>query len=339
MSTSTLKSGVIIVLSLGAALLQPAALAQAPPQTVHSLFTRLPKMPASLQEADKMVNGSQQIPALSALKADLDAHTDAVANIAGTADAKIRARMGGNVTAEQTMQGVNRAGAVAGIDMARMQTDKAYAQEMQAKMKAMSPQELMAMSAAMQQGMSLRGSVAVVDPPAVKAAADAGAVFMDPAQLAARSATYQRRWSEVDKKVAAIKDKYAAKFPRMQLSCDGEGGGRAECVAERARYEGAMMPLLLARDADVLRVEAAALEEERTALADEVRKAEPHLQAAQYGAASQELGNPHKIAALDRASDIKALAAKFEDVVKRAALVTHCGQKFLASASACYGGQ
>jgi len=127
----------------------------------------------------------------------------------------------------------------------------------------------------------------------------------------------------------------------MLLSCDGEGGGRAECQAERARYVAAMMPLLQARDAEVLQVEAAALEEERTALAAEVRSADQHLLAAQYGAASQELGNPTHIAMLDGyiINDIRVLATRFEEVVKRAAFVTHCGAKVLASASSCYAAQ
>jgi hypothetical protein len=182
--------------------------------------------------------------------------------------------------------------------------------------------------------MGMRGSVAVYDPPAVKAAAEAGQALMQPEQQAARMAAQQRRWAEAGKKVAAVNEKFAARFPKMQLSCDGEGGGRPECQAERARYAAAMMPLLLARDAEVLQVEGAALEEERAALAAQVRSADQHLLAAQYGAASQELGNPTHIAFLDQiiVNDIKVLASKLEEVAKRAALVTRCGQKVLTSA-------
>jgi hypothetical protein len=341
MSTSTLKTGAIVVLALGAALFQPAAEAQTQPQSVLSLFNRIPKTPTSLQDADKLVNASQQIPALVALKADLDAHAGTVEKIVGTADAKIRARVGGGASPEQAMQGVNRAGAVAGIDMARMQTDKAYAQEMQARMKAMSPQELMAMSMAMQQGMGGRGSVAVYDPPAVKAAAEAGHALMNSEQQAARTAGDQRRRADVEMKVAAVSAKFAAQYPKMRMSCDGEGAGSPECQAERARYAAAMMPLLLARDAEVLRVEAAALEEERTTLAAQVRSADQHLLAAQYGAVSQELGNPSHILYLDQTilNDIKVLATRLEEVAKRAAFVTHCGAKFLGHAASCYSGQ
>lgn len=342
MSRSTLTTGAIVALALGAALFQTVAAAQSQPQhSVQALFNRIPKTPATTQDADKMVNASQQIPAIMALKADLDAHAAAVEKIYGAADAKVRARMGGNPSPEQAMQGINRAGALAGIDMARMQNDRAYAQEMQAKMKAMSPQEMMAMSMAMQRGMGMRGSVAVYDPPAVKAAAEAGQALANPEQQAARTATYQKRWGEVDRKVAAVNEKFAAKYPKMRMSCDGEGGGSPGCQAERARYIAEMMPLLYARDAEVLRIEAAALDEERMALAAQVRSADAHLLAAQYGAVSQELGNPAHIAMLDRliVNDIQVLATKLEDVVKRAALITHCGQKFLGGAVSCYSGQ
>lgn len=338
MSTFTSKTAAVIVLALGAAVFQPTAQAQTQPQhSVQALFNRIPKTPMTPQEADKLVNAEQQIPAIKALKADLAAHTAAVEEIFGTADAKIRARMGSSPTAEQMTQGADRAGAVAGIDFARMQTDKAYAAQMQAKMKAMSPQELMAMSAAMQQGMGMRGSVAVYDPPAVKAAAEAGQALMNPEQQAAHMASSQRRWAEVDQKVTAVNEKFAAQYPKLRMSCDGEGGGSAECQAERARYVAAMMPLLLARDAEVLKIEAAALEEERAVLAAQVRSADQHLLAAQYGAVSQELGNPTHIM-LDQfiVNEIQGLATRLEDIAKRAALVTHCGQKILGSASSCY---
>jgi hypothetical protein len=324
----TLRIGAIVS-ALGAIMCAPAALAAEPPQSLLQMFNRIPKTPTTTQEAEKMVNANRQVPAIVSLKADLDAHETAVQSIVAAADAKIRARMGG-ASPEQAAQGAAKAAAVAGIDMARMQTDKAYANEVQARMKAMSPQELMAMSAAMTQGMGMRGSVAVYDPPAVKAAAEAGQALMLPEQQAARMAAYQRRWSEVDRKVAAVNAKYAARYPKMQLSCDGEGGGRPECVAEQARYVAAMRPLRIAHDSQVLQLEVAALDEERVAIAAQVRSAEQHLLAAQYGALSQELGNPTQILVLDQttANDIKALAIRFEEVVKRSAAATGCGARF-----------
>lgn len=213
MSRSTLTRSTI-VLVLSAALFGPAFAAEAQPKSLLQLFNAIPKTPLTAQEAEKMVGETRQVPAIVAVKAELDAHASAVEKIFATADAKIRTRMGGG-SPEQGAQGVIQAAAVAGIDMTRMQTDKVYASDVQARMKAMSPQQLLAMSAAMTQGMGMRATVAVYDPPAVKAAAEAGQALMDSEQQAARSAAYQRRWTEVDKKVAAVNEKFAARFPKM----------------------------------------------------------------------------------------------------------------------------
>jgi hypothetical protein len=271
-----------------------------------------------------------------------------VVKIWGDADAKIRERMG--ATTENVAKG---AAAATGMDMERMKNDPAYAREMQAKMKAMSPAELMAMGAAMQRSMvagaGAGGRVAVFDPPAVKAAAEAGRPLMLPDAEAARAAANKQRWDAVARKVAAIDEKYAGlrgKYP-PKVYCDGEGGGGDACKAASASYLAAvpqLMQLQTARDAEVLAVEVPALEEERRALAEEVRTADQHLQAAQYGAASQEIGNPTPIGFLDISAvrHITELAAKFEDIVKRAAFATHCGDKYFTqfgSFISCYGGQ
>jgi hypothetical protein len=112
MPNSAPKTNAIVLLALGAAAFQPAALAQAQPQhAVQALFARIPKTSTTPQEADKLLNADQQIPAIAALKADLDAHAAAVEKIFAATDAKVCARMGGNPSPEQAMQGVNRAGA------------------------------------------------------------------------------------------------------------------------------------------------------------------------------------------------------------------------------------
>lgn len=164
-------------------------------------------------------------------------------------------------------------------------------------------------------------------------------------QVAWEKAT-KRRWDSVARKVAAIDEKYAALKGRYppKVYCDGEGGGGETCKAAWARYVAAVPQLLqiqVARDAEVLAVESLALEEERAAVAEEVRTADRHLQAAQYGALSQELGNPMPIGFLDGTAvrHITELAEKFEDIVKRAAFVTHCGTDYFTQFGAltCYG--
>jgi hypothetical protein len=273
--------------------------------------------------------GYQKIPAVEALKADLKAHGDTVEKIVGDAEAKIRERVG--ATPENMAKGV----AATGIDVERMQKDPAYAKEMQAKMKAMSPAELMAMAGAMQKGMTAgvgpSGRVAVYDPPAVQEAAAAGRRLTD--EAATWTTATKRRWAAVARKVATIEEKYAVlrgKLPPRPACGDGEGGGGPECKAASDRYDAAfpqLVKLLVARDAEILAVETPALEEQRAAVAEEARTADQHLQAAQYGALSQEMANPTTIGSLDSAalSRITELANKFEDIVTRATFTVRCG--------------
>ncbi|MBK8229032.1 MAG: hypothetical protein IPK72_00320 [Candidatus Eisenbacteria bacterium] len=315
-----------------------SAHAETEPASLLSLFERIPPVPTSLQAANAMVDDRQEIPSIVALLADLELHEATVAQIAHAADAKIQERITGGKSPEQAAQG---AATAAGIDIQRMQTDPAYAKEMEARMRAMSPAEMMAFAAAMGQTMGGEATEAIYDPPAVSAAAEAGKALMDPAATMARMEAHLARWAEVDRQVAEINHSYEARYPKLSLGCDGEGGGTPECIAERGRYEVEMMRLLLARDAEVLKVEAAALERDRTALAERVRAANPHMLAARYGAASEELGNPMNILFLDSVAqgEMRTLASKLAEVAKRAAFITHCGQAYVRTPSDCYAKQ
>jgi hypothetical protein len=347
MSASKLRTGALMV-AIGAAVLGHVVVAAAQqPNSLLELFNSIPKSPATLEEADKLIDWKGEssssgtgpgisgggLVAMPALKAGLAAHEAAVAKIVEASNAKINARMGVPTTAEQVGKGAT----AAGIDMARMQSDPAYAKEMQAKMKAMSPAELMAMSMAMQKGMGMgKGTVAVYDPPAVKAAAEAGKALLDPAQRAAITAPHDKRWAEVEKKKAGIDAKHLAKMPKRVL-CDTD----PSCGALMAQYVKTAMPLVVAHVTEVLKLETAALEEERVALAEELRKAEEMLKAAQYGALSQEPGNPTHVMIFDgyTSGRIRTLAVKLEEITKRAAHVGHCKSKPMAyfyQISECY---
>ncbi len=333
MSRSRIKSAATSLLMSVSLVL--SAHAETEPASLLSLFERIPPVPTSLEAADVLVNDKQAVPSIVALLADLDLHQAVVSQIAHAADGKIQERMTGGKSPEQAAQS---AASAAGIDIQRMQTDPAYAKEMEAKMRAMTPAEMMALSAAMSQAMGMHGTVAVYDPPEVSTAAAAGKALMDPAATMARMEANLARWSEVDRKVTEISQSYEGRYPKISIGCDGEGGGRPECVAERERYKAEMLPLLLARDFEVLQVEAAALEAERAALVERVRAADPQLRAARYGAASEELGNPMSILFLDQvvAGELQSFATKLAEVAKRAAFVTHCGQAYLTNPSDCY---
>lgn len=322
MSASTPKIRNVVI-AMGAALLTHVAVAAAQqPTSLLELFNRIPKAPATIQEAAE--RAGQNPSPLAALKAELKAHDAAVAKIAEAASSKAAAAAG-VPTGEQVAQGAAKGGAVAGIDVARMQKDPAYAKEMQAKMKAMSPQELMAMTAAMTQAMGLGGGrVAVSDTPAVQAVADAGQAYAN--QASARSAAHQQRWAEVEKQVEAATAKALVGAVSRPPGCDGEGGGRKECVDGNNRYVSVMLPKKLARDTEILRLMTAALEAERAAMLEEVRTADRQLQAVQYGAASQTMDNPLKIVGYDQGVqyEIGVLADKLDEIVKRTSRVTSC---------------
>jgi hypothetical protein len=329
-SASTVRIGTI-AMAIGAALIGHVAVAAAQqPTPLPQLFNRIPKAPATSQEADKLVDwNSRSVAGIAALEGDLNAHDAAAAKIVEAANARINARVGIPTTAEQYAKG----GAAAGIDMDRMQKDPAYAKEMQVKMKAMSPSELMAMATAMRQGMGMRATVAVYDPPDVKAAAEAGRALQNPGMRPAFTVASERRWADVAKRVAAIDAKFAPQFLKRPM-CDGEGGGGPVCKAAEARWLAALpqqTQLMFTHDAEVLQVELAALGQERAALAEEVRTTDQHMLASQYGAASQEPGNPINILTLDAAatSHIGAMAKRFADIVMRHGEIAHCGQKKL----------
>ncbi|MCC7141165.1 MAG: hypothetical protein IT349_03595 [Candidatus Eisenbacteria bacterium] len=333
MSSFTIKSTMTSLL-MGVSLVLPVR-AESEPMSLLSLLERVPPIPTSLESANALVNDAREIPSITAFLADLDLHEATVSRLANAADAKIQERMSGGKSPERA---ANAAAGAAGIDIQRMQNDPAYAKEMEAKMRAMSPAEMMALSAAMSAAMGMKGTVAIYDPPEVSAAAEAGKALMDPGATMERMEAHLARWAEVDRKVTEINQTYEGRYPKLSLSCDGEGGGRPECVAERERYKAEMLPLLLARDTEVLKLEAATLAKERAALVERVRAADPKLRAAKYGAASAELGNPMSILFLDQvvAEEIRTFATKLDEVTKRAAFVTHCGQTYLTNPGDCY---
>src|SRR5215831_21320673 len=122
----------------------------APSQTVLELFNRLPDPPATAEEAAKWAakDGTILHPGLIALRADIEAHRRSVQAIAQAREPAERAQAAAQVDA------VGKGLASAGIDMARMQSDPAYAKQIQASMQRMSPQEAMAVSQAMARSMS-----------------------------------------------------------------------------------------------------------------------------------------------------------------------------------------
>jgi hypothetical protein len=307
-----------------------AAAGTAGPKSVQQLYDALPQLPPTAPEAAKWVDKRGTIihPALLAVRADIEAHKRAGESVLKANAVSSTAR--GAAMTEDLAKGM----ADVGIDMARMQSDPAYAQQVQARMRQMSPAELMAMSQTMNRPLTQDRRVTneaqamVSDSDAAKAAAEAGEAYGN-TQLT-RLEAHQARWAESERAVQSLNARpitVAAKKPSMEydnIGCD------AGCVAQWETYAGQMLPLLVARDTEVLVARRAVFDRERADLAAQVKKANGHLIATQYnGAASRSETNRARIVGYDTqvVGDIELLVNKMEEIVKLAAIRTNCGKQ------------
>lgn len=315
-----------------------ARAADAPP-SIATLFQRVPDLPATAEEAATWVDKSGRLvhPGLLALKADIAAHQRAMEQVQLASAQDHQAQ--GAVMADNLDKGL----ASAGIDMARMQRDPAYAKAVQDRMRQMSPQELMAMSQKMNAPLNAdprftnQAQAMVDDTPVVRAAAEAGRAYGEgqPARLQA----HQKLWQDADAAAAALRRKplqVSVAKPKMawdNIGCD------AGCRAAWDAYATAMLPLMIARDTEALRLHRATLQRHRAALAEGLTTADRHLVASRYGAASRSQAHRGWIAGYDAAAlgEIGFLVERITDSVRGAAVVAHCGKQIvLAPGAVCH---
>ncbi|MBL0729790.1 hypothetical protein [Piscinibacter sp. HJYY11] len=314
-----------------------ARAADAPP-SIASLFQRVPDLPATAEEAATWVDKTGRLahPGLLALKADIAAHQRAMEQVQLATAQDHQAQ--GAVVAENLNTGL----ANIGIDMARMQRDPAYAQEVQDRMRRMSPQELMAMSQKMNAPLNAdprlrnQAQAMVDDVPAVRAAAEAGRAYSE-GQLA-RLQSHQQLWREADDAAAKLRQKpLQAKVAKPKMEWENIGCD-AGCRAAWDAYASAMLPLMIARDTEALRLHRATLQRHRAAVADGLKAADKHLVASQYGVASRSQAHRGWIAGYDAAAlgEISFLVERITDSVRSAAVVAHCGKQIvLAPGAVC----
>ena len=315
-----------------------AARADVEPVSVWSLYQRLPEPPRSAEEALQWLDPHGQLnhPVLLALKADIQAHQQALAQIGQNAGARHRADAARNVADLST--GL----ADAGIDMARMQRDPDYAQQVQDRIGRLSPQEMLALSQRMARPINEDRKLAnaaqaqVDDEPAVQAAAAAGAAYRQ--GLSARTQARLAQWQAAEASALAIRSQpLQPGLTRPSPEWD-HIGCEAACRAQWQRYAERVLPLMLARDTAILRVRSAALQRQRMALADEMRAADRHLVAARYGAASLSPANQQAIVGYDSSAlgELLAWMDRLTDTVTSAAAVARCGpQAVLAPGTLC----
>jgi hypothetical protein len=301
--------------------------AAATPSSVLSLYERIPDPPATAQEA--AAKWIDKTGSLIALKADLEAHEKALEELAKPAAAQA-VKQG-----EYQMESLGKGMADVGIDMARMQSDPAYREQVQARMQKMSPAELIAMSQQMNKPMQQdkrivnQAKAMNDDPEAVREAAEIGYAYSS--KQIDRIQAFQSRWKQMeDGEVKQITStplpKVGQKKPAMEydnIGCDNS------CQAQWDAYAAKVLPLMIARDNEILKIRRAALLRERAAIAADIRTADGHLVATRYGAASRSQVNQSRIRSYDAAAlgAIMQIVYQIEDSARSAAVVTHCGDQ------------
>jgi hypothetical protein len=314
----------------GIALVLFAHAADAAPSSIQSLYERIPEPPATAQEAAKWFNKSQTLvhPGLIALRKDIKAHEQAVGEVTRPlADKNLK-------EAGYQVESLGKGMADVGIDMQRMSSDPAYAAQVQERMKKMSPAELVAMSQKMNKPMQQdkritnQAKAMVEDPAAVREAADAGYAYT--AKQMDRIQAFGDRWNRTEAEVNRISAKglpnVGQKKPTMEydnIGCD------SACDAAWNAYAAKVLPLMIARDTEILKVRGAALKREKASIAETVRTADRHLLATQFGAASQSQANQSRIIGYDAAvlGDILLILDRLEESVRSASIVTNCGSQ------------
>ncbi len=314
---------------LALALLAPLHAAE-PPAPLQRLLTQLPELPATAQEAAAWVDRSTQRPRQPQLVAVLEglaAHRRAVDAMAHADDGRRQAQAGAQ------MQALGQGMAGIGIDFERMQRDPAYATQVQERLRALPPAQMVALAQQMNQPLAQdpRHAAEAVDtahePAAVRAAGDAGHAYTlaQPARLQARMAA----WSDADQQAVRIaRTPIAPRTPRPAIAWDSPACDKP-CHARWEAYADEALPLMLARETEALQVRRTALRRLRVELAPAVETGDRQLAAAGYGAAARSQTYQMRIAGYDAAlaDGIQWLADRSMDAARHAQALVRCGRQ------------
>ena len=303
------------------------------PASLQTLFNRIPKLPDTIAAATRWVDGNGELvaPQLLQLTADLDAQKNAVSVIANSRNGAVQEQ------AMAQMDSLNQGMASAGIDVQRMQSDPAYARQMQDRMHSMSPQELMALSQEMSQPMQNNpripneAQLLANDSPAVQRASEAGAAYngAQVQRIQASEAIWQQAATDA-KQLQAQPYNVKAARPRSDwddVSCD------KACQAQWDAYVAQVLPLLESRANQVLQIQQKALQQHRDNLASAVAEADRHMQATAFGADAKSQLHLARITGYDTAvvGDMEQLLDHLRRSVEQAAYVKQCGTQMIRS--------
>jgi hypothetical protein len=149
-------------------------------------------------------------------------------------------------------------------------------------------------------------------------------------QQVARIQAHAARWkdteAEVNSKVFASPLKVDVPKPRIEFD---NPGCDTTCIAGWDAYAAKMLPLMIARDTQALKIRREALLRERQALAPMITQADKTLKAAAYGETAKSSTHQLRIVGYDEAmlGEIGLLVTKMEEIARTASRTVHCGKQ------------
>ena len=308
------------------------AAAQAQPSTTPSqLLQALPEAPTTPEQAAQWLDRQGQVvhPAQLALQQAIAAHKSAAERVLSSDVAAARIQAGYQV--ESLAKGMGDVG----IDMQRMQSDPAYAAQVQQRLQRMTPAEQMAfaqrMSAPMQQDRRITNEARSMaeDSPAATAAFEAGQTFAQAQAFNARRTREIKLWQETEAAVAQVNaKKLNAGAPKPAMEYDNIGC-LAACQAQWETYAARMLPLMVARETEVLKLRVAAVQKQRTWVASDIKPVDSHMVATAFGEKSTSRVHREQIVAYDISAvgEVQAVSERLLEAVRRAAVVVRCGKQ------------
>lgn len=323
----------VVALAVAAAQAQPAT-------TPSQLLQALPDAPTTPEQAAQWLDRQDKVihPGYLAVKQAMDAHTQAMNRIGSGNAAEARTQAGYQV--EAVAQGMSSVG----IDMQRMQSDPAYAAQVQQRLQRMTPAEQMAlaqrMAAPMQQDRRITNEAKSMadDSPAATAAFEAGQQFAQAQAFNERRAREIKLWQDTEAAVAQVNArKLNAGVPKPAMEYDNIGC-LAACQGQWETYAARMLPLMVARETEVLKLRVAALQKQRAWVATELKPVDRHMTATGFGEKATSRVHREQILAYDISAvgEVQAVSERLLDTVRRAAIVVRCGkQAVLVPGAAC----
>jgi hypothetical protein len=210
------------------------------------------------------------------------------------------------------------------VDFARMQSDPAYAQEMQRKLAAMSPDEQMKFAMQMQQAQSAQAmrdvQVMAADPEAVQLAAEHYPDYQMKQSSGGISAQYAVV-GDIRQKVSSRALQIGEQASRKLKCSDGEGScSAADRAADKAVLKAAHAQIVAEYDKALITI-GQQVEAARKARAADIAAAQKDLAPAQYGAAAKSSTNKQLLAAYHNAAlgEVEQLFTLSEDSAQWAA--------------------